>query len=293
MAEWFLRLKTLDRRIIYIFLALTVGLPMVFPFEFPIIPGKNTQNLYAFIERLPPGTRTYVSFDYDPGSMPEIHPAAIAILTHMFLHGLKPICGANWQVGGELADLALASATQIFQEIQQDRPAMTVRKTGLKYGEDFVNLGFKPGGIVHLKRLTGNFLGPFPTDKKGMETATMGIFGNPDARPFSMRDVGIIVSISGGNHGIEEFISISGDHQRPMGTACTSVKIPKYYTYVQTGQLIGMTGGMPGAAEYEKLIEYSGPARKGMTPQSLAHLGIMLFIILGNLIHLLELKTHG
>ena len=75
-----------------------------------------------------------------------------------------------------------------------------------------------------------------------------------------------------------------------MAAGCTSVNIPRFVTYLQTGQLVGMTGGLPGAAEYEKLIEYFGKGREGMAPQSIAHLIIMLFIIAGNIAFIAEQK---
>ena len=73
-----------------------------------------------------------------------------------------------------------------------------------------------------------------------------------------------------------------------MAAGCTSVNIPRFVTYLQTGQLVGMTGGLPGAAEYEKLIDYFGKGREGMAPQSIAHLIIMFLIIIGNIAFIAE-----
>ena len=72
--------------------------------------------------------------------------------------------------------------------------------------------------------------------------------------------------------------------------------------YVQSGQLKGILAGMPGAAEYEQLVyEYmieeqlnnnkyinqnatitKGKAFARMSAQSVAHLLMVIFIILGN-----------
>lgn len=259
-------------------MALSVGIPVMFDLDVPIVPGKYTKRLFDFIDGLPAGTRLYLSFDYDPRSMPEIHPTAVAILVQAFKKGLKPICGANWPAGGDMAEQALATAIQVFREKQ---PKASI--ADLKKGRDYVNLGFKPGGLINIKRFSRDFTGSFPADKEGVKTSELNIFRNSGGREFSIKDIGIIVSFSSGYLGIEDFIYASGDHGRPMGTACTSVNIPMYYTYLQTGQLVGMAGGMPGAAEYERLLGYRGEAGKGMGPQSFAHLVIMLLIILGNL----------
>ena len=46
--------------------------------------------------------------------------------------------------------------------------------------------------------------------------------------------------------------------------------------------------GMPGAAEYEKLINVPGIAIQGMAAQSFAHIVIVLFIVFGNLAFFLK-----
>jgi hypothetical protein len=282
--NFLINLKDIDRRIIYVVIALAVALPFLVKFDFPVFPGKNVMTLHSFVDQLKPGERCFLSFDYDLASMPELHPAAVAVLAHMLERGIKPICGANWPLGGDMGESALAKALEITQEklTKQGKPRTFVK------GEDYVNVGYKPGAIVHVKRMVADFLSPFPADKDGNSTSNMKIFQNPDGRKFSMDDIGIIVSFTAGTGGIETFISIAGDHKRPMAAACTSVNIPRFYTYIQTKQLIGMIGGMPGAAEYEKMIDFAGPARLGMVPQSVSHLVIILFIIIGNLAYLAE-----
>jgi len=262
--------------------------------DFPVFPGKNVEGLHKFVEELPEGTRCFLSFDFDPASEPELGPSAIAILTHMFRKNLKPMCGGNWPLGGEMAEAALAKASEVYKSTYEDmkkagKLAAGCRPT-VEKGIDYVNLGYKPGAIIHVKALCSDFMGPYPQDRDGNSTKEMPIFMNPDGRKFAMSDVGIIVSFTAGTGGIESFISVAGEHKRPMAAGCTSVNIPRFVTYLQTGQLVGMTGGLPGAAEYEKLIEYFGKGREGMAPQSIAHLIIMLFIIAGNIAFIAEQK---
>ena len=80
--------------------------------------------------------------------------------------------------------------------------------------------------------------------------------------------------------------------------------------YVESGQLKGILAGMPGAAEYEKMVYdllneevenknkfineneliTKGKAFARMSAQSVAHLLMVLFIILGNLSYYFERK---
>lgn len=290
--NFLVKLKDMDRRIVFVFVALAVAVPIIFKMDFPVFPGRSVLGLKNFIDGLPAGERVFLSFDFDPASMPELQPAAIAILVHLFRRGVKPVCGANWPVGGDMAEAALAEAVALhrdtFEKAKSDGVLANASKKDLVSGTDYINLGYKPGAIIHVKAIVADFLGPYPVDKDGNSTSHMPIFQNENDRRFAISDIGIIISFTAGTGGIEAFINVAGEHKRPMAAGCTSVNIPRFYTYLQTKQLVGMTGGLPGAAEYEKLIDYLGPARYGIAPQSVAHMVIIGFIILGNIAFLAE-----
>ena len=50
-----------------------------------------------------------------------------------------------------------------------------------------------------------------------------------------------------------------------------------------SGQVIGIMGGLLGAAQYEKLADNPGRAMDGMKVQLWAHIVIIIFIIMGNI----------
>ena len=64
--------------------------------------------------------------------------------------------------------------------------------------------------------------------------------------------------------------------------ACTSVSIPGYKNDLQAGLITGLLAGGRGAAEYELLIGQPGEGIKLMDAQSMAHLMVSFFIVLGN-----------
>jgi hypothetical protein len=57
--------------------------------------------------------------------------------------------------------------------------------------------------------------------------------------------------------------------------------------------VLGLLGGMAGAAEYEKSTGVLGPATKGMDAQSSAHVFIMFLILLGNAIYFARRNAQG
>ncbi len=306
----FLKLKNLDRRWVYLCVALSVILPMIFKYELEMKPSTAVKGIYDKIESLPEGSRVFLSFDFDPAAEPELGPGAIAIFVHMFRRNIKPVIGCNWPLGSQLAEDCLKKAKIIHE---QNYNNATLRKEGkisksskfkLEPGIDYVNLGYKPGGIIHVKNLCNDFMGTYPQDMTGKSTLNMDIFTkNIKGKKFSIEDIDLIISYTAGTNGIEAFIQVEADHKRPMAAGCTSVNIPRFTTYLQTGQLVGMIGGLPGSAEYETLVGDYGSdkdgkpiiaeGRAGMFPQAVAHLAIMLFIILGNLAYIAENRKLG
>ena len=105
------------------------------------------------------------------------------------------------------------------------------------------------------------------------------------------KDFAFLFSISSGYPGTIEWVQYASDPTGvPMSSGVTSIQVNEVMPYVQSGQMIGLLAGMPGAAEYEALIGEKGSAISGMDAQSIAHLVIVLFIVLGNTAYFIELK---
>jgi len=67
-----------------------------------------------------------------------------------------------------------------------------------------------------------------------------------------------------------------------VGAGNTAVQAPLAYPYLDTGQLTGLLGGMKGGAEFEELVGHKARATMSMTSQTMAHIFVMLFIVVGN-----------
>jgi len=66
-----------------------------------------------------------------------------------------------------------------------------------------------------------------------------------------------------------------------------------FFPFLNSGQMVGMVAGLKGAAEYEKLIEIPGRAARGMDAQSIAHLVMIGFIVLGNIAYFMGRRRKG
>lgn len=262
-----MNLKQIDRRWIFLFILLGVAIPLIIPIGFKLEVTKNVQSVFNLVNTTPPGQAVLFSFDYDPSSKPELQPMAIAMIKQAIEKKQHVFCLALWPMGSEMADDA-------FQILKKEI-------NYLEYGVNFINLGYKPGGIVTIQAMGNNFLTVFPTDVNGKPLNSYPI--TKDIK--KLNDFAYISSFSAGTPGLKEWIMIAKDkHNIPVTGGTTAVSTPGFLPYLNDqNQLTGLLGGLKNAAEYELLVNRKGTATSGMDAQSVSHLIIILFIVMGNI----------
>lgn len=282
MANFLEKLGTTDRRVIFLLMALAVILPLALRMNLPIpIEQGPSKNLYDAIDVLPQGSRVLLSFDYDPSTMPELQPMAVALTQHLMTRDVKIVSMALWPMGVSLGNEALYAVGDSL---------------GKEEFVDYVNLGYKTGGGVLIVRMGSSIQTVFPTDFDGNPIGDMPVMEGVN----KLGDFDMIISLSAGDPGIPAWVMMAGDrYDIPIGGGCTAVSAPQFYPYLGTGQMIGLLGGLKGAADYETMVRMEvddaapGTATPGMAAQSVAHLVIMLFIIIGNIAYISTRKKGG
>lgn len=259
-------LQAPDRRVIFVLVALAVIIPMIAPLGLPVDITKPARDIYDRVEMLPEGAVVVVSCDYDAGSEAELAPATVAFIEHCFKRNLRVYMMGLWPVGPDLGNLALQES------------AARHNKT---YGVDYVNVGYRPGGPVMLVSL-GRSVG----DIIRADYAGVPIDSLPLGRAVkSARDIDFVMTMSAGDPGVQHWIIyFNARYGTPIATATTGIMAPQQYPYLSSGQLVGLLGGMKGAAEYEMLVDMQARAVAGMDSQSIVHLLLVAFIVLGNVI---------
>jgi len=265
------RLKNIDRRIIFVIIGLSVIIPLIKPIGLPIQISPPVQSVYDYVENLPEGSTIMMAYDFDPGTMPELYPMALAFMKHCFKKNHKIIAVAIWPFGPLLA-------RDSFNEVG-------VKEFGKKYGVDFINLGFVPGNVVAIKALARSFREVSPTDVDDNKVEEFPIMQGLD----NFDNVDFVFELSAGFPGIPEWVMIVyGRHKKPLGAGCTAVSYPQCSPYYQSGQLVGLLGGLKAAAEYETLVGKPGKAVAGMDAQSIAHVMIIFFVVIGNIFYFVD-----
>ncbi|HHW17823.1 MAG TPA: hypothetical protein GXX30_02845 [Firmicutes bacterium] len=261
------KLQSIDRRVIYLILASGIISVLLNPIGLPIKITEETLMAYRAVDSLKPGSIVVLSFDYGASNVPELHPAAIAILKHAFKKDLNVVCVALNVEGGNWASSALNQVLKSYPE--------------KRYGVDYVNLGYKPGGQVFLEKMALDVMdacaGVDASGTRLSDLPLMGLFRKA-------QDISLVVSFTAGEPGYPQWISIIGVPYRvPVTCATIAPGVPAAIPLVKSGHLRGVLKGMRGAAEYELLIGEKAQAVSGMDALSVGHLLIIGFIVAGNI----------
>jgi|GEM_PF-106000 len=337
-------LQKIDRRIIYLFIALSVVVPMLLKIHFPVPSSPMTDQVFESFNALEPGSTVLLSADYDAGSQAELQPMTLAILKYCLEKRIRVVVLGLWPLGANLVDSALyndkvkisrerakelidkgrevyvisedsSSSEMIIEERNGKFVYVDTREDGMdgeeyeafspedsyyvkgivnaidrdvKEGVDYLNTGYKAGQVVVITQLLQDFVGTLDTDNKGNPINDMEIVQDID----TLKDIDLVFSLSSGVPGAMEWVVYAnGKANIPVSCGVTAVSATEFLPFLNSGQLSGMLAGLGGAAEFETCTGYEqGKATEGMSPQSFAHLVIILFIIVGNIIFLLEKK---
>jgi len=266
------KLENLDRRWIFLIVGLLVLLPLIFPLPLPIVVSPRVQGFVDAIDAIPNGSTVLMSCDWDPSGKPEMQPMTRTALRHLFTKNCKVVITVLWNGGPGIVD---ETCRGIADEM------------GKKYGVDWINLGYKAGNEAVMVLMGQSIPNTFPQDMRGGNTLDYPIMrGVRNYASFPL-----LVSISSGYPGTKEYVQqVQGRFHIKMIAGVTAVSAPEFYPYLQSHQLLGLLGGMAGAAEYEKARGESGAATRGMVPQSFAHLFVAFCILAGNVVQWLKAR---
>jgi hypothetical protein len=274
------KLTQIDRRIIFLAMALAILIPLLFPVHMPIGPQRVTKKLFKAVEEVDAGKQVLLlSSDYAPQTEAENQPMEIAVLRHCFARRLPVLINALYVEGAPLYDMAM------HQVMDEFNARAKTRADSILYGRDVVYLGWQPPPIVPILSMGRSISGIYPVDYYGNQTDTLEVM----KRVRNYDQIGIVVAITPLSSPLWYVMYAQTKFGVKVGAGCTAVCAPDFYPYVGTGQLSGMMAGMKGAAEYEELVEneyHVGGRRRateGMASQSAAHLLMMFFVIIGNI----------
>lgn len=270
------KIMSIDRRIIYLIVALAIAIPTLHPLNLPVFITPDVRGVFEQIEALPPGSPVLVTVDYEPSTTPEMDPMAKAIIMHCLLRDLKLVSISYLIYGGGIAE-------KLFKDIQELYKFQSGRE--LVYGKDYAYLGYKPGEYAMIIGLGQDLKATTKLDHYGNSVYELDILKDLN----KLENFKYMVCLHDDSY-IDYWIIYGYERTGiRIGSACTAVMAPGMYPFLQAGQITGVVGGLKGGSEYEKLVneKYNlkkplNQARAGMDAQSVIHMVIILFMLLGN-----------
>jgi len=261
--SWTRRVLSLDRRFIFILIGLATALPLLFPVNLPVRVTPRVEAAYDTIDALKPGSYVLIPMDYEPDIMAELQPMAIAVLRHCFRKNLHVIAMTLYPAGPPLVESALHIAATAEHKVRN---------------KDYVFLGYKSGFQTVMIGFGESIRQQYPIDFYGTRLDDIPVMRGVD----SYRDIQLVVNLTASSAADYWIQFAAGRYHMPLVLGATAVMATDYYPYLSSRQLLGLIGGMKGAAEYERRMDIFGDARRGMDAQSLVHVIIAILVILGN-----------
>ena len=288
IAHILLSLGKVDRKIIFAIIGIVVFVPLIKPewVDIPVQISPDSKKVFTELSSLEPNSKVLLSFEYGPSTKPEIHPMSVALLNHLFAKQIKVYIMALWPDG-------VFMATDALEQV------LSNNLFNVEEYVDYVNLGFKQGGEVVIRGVASDIRQLYTKDFKQVSIDDIPMMSGVN----NVSDFDYVIDLSAGTPGTTEWVQYACDPKDvPFTSGCTSIQVTDVMPYVKSGQVRGILAGMPGAAEYESMVKEelqrlqeegfpginadavvpTGKATGRMSAQSIAHLVMVLFIILGN-----------
>ncbi len=263
----FEKLQNLDKRVFYLLMALAIAIPTISPIGLPVDVTPPVQKTFDFVSSLPSKSTVLIGFDYEPGDEIDLNPMAQAMFRQFGEKGIKVVTICSFPSATMFAEYT----TKVLED-----------EYGYVYGTDFANLGFYAGGETTLAAFGTDPGSIFTKDFRGNNVSSLPLMQTTK----SMKDFSMAMTLNDGptgGTGTHEWVRQAVmAHNVPLVMGVTGVLAASNEAYVASGQCKGILAGLRAAAEYEKLTNKKGSGTVGMDAQSIAHLLIVIFVVLGN-----------
>lgn len=235
----FEKMQKLDRRWIYVVVALAIIIPLMIPYNSDNVTTPPTENLYQMIDSFAgrEDRAILMSFYHDAATMPELFPMEVAILRHAFERNVKVFTLTWFPAGAPIIDYAINTVKEEFPDIQS--------------GVDYCNFGYKPQAFAMVLGMGDNIANTMNTDAEGRKLENLPIMKGIN----NYSEMNLAIEFSGSSAGGMWITYARPKYGLNVAVGVTAVMAADMYPYLQSGQLIGMLSGLKGAAEYEKLVD--------------------------------------
>jgi len=278
----FSKLDKIDRRIIYLFVLLSLAIPLSLGTTMTPVPLPTSDAFFETIEKLETGDGiVLISADWGPNTKAENKPQTAVAIEHLMRKRIPFVITTLYP----FAEPFMRSIPrEVAGKLTEEMPGQT-----WEYGKDWLNVGYRPGGGIMVQSLAkaDSLTSFWKTDANGTSLENIPMMkGVKD-----LKDIKLLLQFTGLVGTFDTWIGYFSvqDYRPNVLHGCTSITIPEARTYFSSNQIIGLFEGVAGAAAYESLLSKKYPNRqvgegwKTNTGLAFAQITIIAFIFLGNL----------
>jgi hypothetical protein len=269
----FEKLQRIDRRIMYLLLAVVIASPLIWGMDLPIMVSPAVEGVYNAVEKMPREQMGLIIIYWGSGTIAENRPQVEALMRHFMMRNKR------------FAVLAFDPQGSQFSYDSAKIISAELHKT---YGRDWVHWGYRPPAnlIPLLQSLPHDVQKAIGTDVNGTPLSKLPAMDNIK----TIKDIGLLADTTSVGE-LDSWIAyIHGPYRTPIVYGPTAVMTADAFNSLDAGQIDGLLPGMQGAAAYEHMLGRKDFATRATGALSSSHLLIIALIILGNIGYLSSRK---
>ena len=260
----------IDARVIFLLLLIVLVVPIARPIGFPIAVSPYTRDLYNHVEGLEPGSLVLFWNNMGWGWWPsEYRPATVSCVQWMIDKGVKFI-----SVSGSADD------PLIWDHLLKN----LLDLKDYKYGEDYLLLGYYPGGEAAKANFASDIRAMVKVDY--LENKPIDEFpimtGVNDATAF---DLVIEISATPAEIILRQFYTA---YNTPVGLIGSAGMFSDFLPFYAARQIVGFTCGLRGGAEFEFLTNKPRWGIAALDALSTSHILMVILLCLSNVFYFVK-----
>lgn len=255
------RMMQIDRRILYAILAVNIIAALMARVAIePDIPPP-VKRFYDTIEALQPSDMVMVSSTWSAGTLAENQPQFEAVLKHLMRKRVR---------------FTIISFAPPARDISHRLARRLTEDFGYVEGKDWAHFGYAPDIIIAVKGMSEDIVQAIRQDVRRVPIAELEVMKGVK----SLKDYKLVVDVTPSDT-LTYWISYRPPNLKILYCP-TSVMAAEAYTFLDSGQILGMITGAKGAYEYERLLGIVGLGTRFINAIQFSHVLIIFFILLGN-----------
>ena len=161
----------------------------------------------------------------------------------------------SWQEWKEFREQGIVTKTELVEVWEATGNVLPENALGWVFeGRDYALLGYAPAFNLVILGMNTSIESQYPQDINGIILSEMPMLREHS----SLHEVDLALTNSGSGVCIYWVVYGRDKIGLPVALGVTSALATDYFPYIQSGQIIGLMGGLQGAAEYEVLLSENG-----------------------------------